>query len=180
MEARAIIISRISPHAFQTPNVRTWSPGGIVIAIPLPPGILASVRGVRDGSLSTRSLQNGAALRLSSFFEGPIGGGFPMQPLHETDNGRTGAPHSAKRHSTCTDEDDEGEDASTRLAPREPPLVFRAKGESRGGTEGVRIRAGMSKIELYICMLERSLRILRQRTMDAEIPLSPENREAFN
>lgn len=87
-----------------------------------------------------------------------------MQP-YETDNGRTGAPHSAKRHSTCTDEDDEddeddgdeGEDGHPLVSLRESLLWFFVRRENRGGAEGGANTCGNVEIELYICMPERSL-----------------------
>lgn len=87
---------------------------------------------------------------------------------HETDNGRTGAPHSAKRHSTCTDDDDDEDEDG-----REPRLVFRAKEENRGGARGRRIRAGMSRSNrTFVCPRGASdftRFYATERTMD-EIP----------
>lgn len=91
------------------------SPGGIVIATPLynhPAGPPWSVT-----NRSSRALQNGGGLEASFSVRKRSTGASTRRALYqalETDNGRTGAPHSSKRHSSCTGDDDD--DKVTPLA----------------------------------------------------------------
>lgn len=126
------------------------------------------------------ALQNGAALRLEFLRET----GAPMQvspmqalyELRETDNGRTGVPHSVKRHSGCTDDDDDDADEDGVrvyfcLAAREPRSVFRAKRESRRERGHEYVRECRDRIcDTFVCPVQRLRFYAIERTMDAPNP----------